>query len=537
MKTKILKRILAAIIAFSWIMMAPGFSSAVKKVRDLTKKQAPTKKQLKQNADPKTGGMGQNQSGEKIHKNKQAEQDQKNNQLEKFEDLLKKPLKTSLEKKDFVKTISDLAQKNSIQNHPQNIISKTISKLLELISDKDVACCAAEAVDDLINLTDWPKNCSKDEALKIISGLTGCFGNKSAEENATSAINGLASNNDWAKNCSEEEIFKILDVFGKFVGRCADKDALRNIVCAVSNLMYENDDIKECYRAKIPEMLNMFCECAKYESSQEDVACAIDSFMLQGLFSECLKSQSMQIVYILEMCTNGRSPYFVSSAIFEMASQGAFKDWFDIEILKMISRLNFCVLGDVLDGQEYVAKTISELAQRGLMSQILKKDMVDVTNLLAWLCEKGKADFMPDAAEAFRVLASNGLIDSFDKGDMLRITDALAKCAEGCKNSKKHVSRAILEFSKRNLLFSYSKEEIQNILNLIDFCAANQDAVENVSNAILVLAKKSLLKNFSKEEIFKISSKLSKYAVCDGACGKSVQETARFLNEIAGSKI
>ena len=109
--------------------------------------------------------------------------------------------------------ISDLIQKNSVQNHPQNIISKTISKLLELTHDKDVALEAAEAVDDLINLTDWAKNCSKDEALKAINDLTSCFGNKSVEENATSAINGLTSSNDWAKNCSKEEIFKILDVF------------------------------------------------------------------------------------------------------------------------------------------------------------------------------------------------------------------------------------------------------------------------------------------------------------------------------------
>lgn len=483
--------------------------------------------------------MRQNQSGKeiysaiKIHKNELVEKDQKNNELEKFEDLLEKPLKTSLEKKDFVRMISDLIQKNSLQNHPQNIISKTISKLLELTHDKDVALEAAEAVDDLINLTDWAKNCSKDEALKAINDLTSCFGNKSVEENATSAINGLTSSNDWAKNCSKEEIFKILDVFEKFVGKCVDKDALRNIVCAVSNLMYENDDIKECYRVKIPEILNMFCECAKYENSQEDVACALDSFIFQGLFGGFLKSQSMPVVYILEMCTNGRSPYFVSSAIFEMASQGAFKDWFDIEILKVISILNFCVLGDAPDGQEYVAKTISELAQRGLMSQILKKDMIDVTNLLARLCENGKTDYRQDAAEAFSSPASNGLIDSFDKGDMLRITDALAKCAGGCKNSKKHVARAILEFSKRNLLFSYSKEEIQNTLNLLDFCAENPDAVENVSNAVLVLAKRKLLKNFSKEEIFKISSKLSKYAVCGEACGQSVQETASFLSEIA----
>ncbi len=501
MKIKILKRILAAIIASSSIMMAPGFSSAVKKINDSTKKQFSTEKQLQQNADSKTDDMKQNQSGKKIysvmkiHKNKQLKQDQKKTELEKFEDLLEKPLKTSLEKKDFVKMISDLIQKNSIQNHPQNIISKTISKLLELIGEKDVALDAVEAVADLTNLT------------------------------------------DWAKNCSDEEIFKILDVFGEFVSKCADKDALRNVVCAVSNLMYENDDIKECYRTKIPEILNMFCECAKYESSQEDVACALDSFILQGLFSECLKDQSTQIVYILEMCTSDRSPYFVSSAIFEMASQGAFKGGDETEILKVISMLNFCVSGDALDGQEYVAKAISELAQSGLMSRILKNDMIDVTNLLARLCKNGKTDFRPDAVDAFRILASNGLIDSFDKWDMLRITDALADCAEGCKSSKKHVSRAILEFSKRNLLFSYSKEEIQNILNLLDFCAANQDAVESVSNAILVLAKKNLLKDFSKEEIFKISHKLSGYAVCNEACGRSVQETSSFLNEIAGSKI
>ena len=86
-------------------------------------------------------------------------------------------------------------------------------------------------------------------------------------------------------------------------------------------------------------------------------------------------------------------------------------------------------------------------------------------------------------------------------------------------------------------MFSYSKEEIQKTLNLLDFCAENPDAVENVSNAVLVLAKKNLLKDFSKEEIFKISSKLSEYAVCDEACGKSVQETASFLNEIADLKI
>ena len=108
---------------------------------------------------------------------------------------------------------------------------------MALIKDKDVDLDATEAVDDLINLTDWPKN------------------------------------------CFEEEIFEILDVFGEFVGNCADKDALKNIVCAVSNLMYENDDVRECYRTKIPETLNMFCECAKYESSQEDVACALDGFI------------------------------------------------------------------------------------------------------------------------------------------------------------------------------------------------------------------------------------------------------------------
>ena len=49
--------------------------------------------------------MRQNQSGKeiysaiKIHKNELVENDQKNNELEKFEDLLEKPLKTSLEKK------------------------------------------------------------------------------------------------------------------------------------------------------------------------------------------------------------------------------------------------------------------------------------------------------------------------------------------------------------------------------------------------------------------------------------------------------
>ena len=143
-----------------------------------------------------------------------------------------------------------------------------------------------------------------------------------------------------------------------------------------------------------------------------------------------------------------------------------------------------------------VQKQFLSWLKGGLMSQILKKDMIDVTNLLEWFCKNGKTDFRPDAANAFRFLASNGLIDSFYKEDMLRITDALAKCVEGFKNSKKYVSRAILEFSKRNLLFSYSKEEI-----------------------------------------FKISSKLLKYAVCDEACGKSVQETVGFLNEIVNLKI
>ena len=86
-------------------MMAPGFSSAVKKINDSTKKQFSIKKQSKQNANSKTKNMGQNQSGKKIYsviktdKNKQLKQDQKKTELEKFEDLLEKPLKTSLEKK------------------------------------------------------------------------------------------------------------------------------------------------------------------------------------------------------------------------------------------------------------------------------------------------------------------------------------------------------------------------------------------------------------------------------------------------------
>ena len=53
MKMKILRRILAAIIASSSIMMVPGGASAVKKISDSARKR------LKQNADSKTKNMGQ----------------------------------------------------------------------------------------------------------------------------------------------------------------------------------------------------------------------------------------------------------------------------------------------------------------------------------------------------------------------------------------------------------------------------------------------------------------------------------------------
>ena len=553
MKSKVIKKMLAALIAASTIIATPSLSIATKKLSKQNAKQSKnvgqtSKKKKKQNK----------RSTNNKNKNTKAINILYQNAWAKLESALKKSTYTSEEKIDLAQTINTVVEsgwadewnKASVYklieilsiciNEPaaKEYVAKAMinltscylvrqycktefSKMVQLLNilslDNDFKEQVAQSISNLTYnyLLKAPNEYDRKDILTIVNILFRSLDNEAAKTYIAKSV-GELSFLGFLENLTQDDILRLTNALINHQINTPELKA--NITFAIANLAFSHS-FTNYSPNQISKIINTLIECTDSLDAQKYFANAIVGLFDDTLFKQLSSSKIMQITNKLKECSNNSAAKkYVALAISRLAYYDLFKNYNDNEMSEIAKALVECASDE--EAKKHVAIAIANLEQDNFLKNYPKSEILKITDSILNFNDNMVYDDF-DKIDANDIglfifeLARKNLLNEYSDEEIAKIVDILiSRLYELPGETQEGVASAISKLASQGLLDKCCQEKITDILNALCNCIedGSDSAKKNVAEAIAQLAKRGVLKIYGYEEISEIFDFLDQLA-------------------------
>ena len=448
MKTKFLKRILAAIIASSAVLGTSGFSSATKYMPPKNKK---SQSSIESDGYDGTSSEEEEEEEEGYSMQESFSDDEEEDYEGKYDEY------PPYFENNFKEEKKVLGGENNVKNKAETISPKPqISKFEALLKN------SIKSDADRKKFANMVLRMSKVKSLK-----------DSIKFNLSNIVNQLDQCSDYEK------------------ARANIAGALRNF--AKKGLF---NGFKE---KQVNELIGILNKCAQIANARANVAGALRNFAKKGLFNGFEENQVNELIGILNDCAktaNARAN--VVYALMEFDQCGFLKGMEKEQIDALINILKQCAQTDKV--REITAFAFGEFIRNDFLSKCITQQISAISAALIE-CSKDE-NAKVNVSFSLRLLAKklveysrNGNARQKIKEAAVDLVDQLMKHAND-DALKWKISYIISIFSSNGLINGLSQDKILEIVNFLKSCAGDMDAKEFVASSIVSLASNHFLDSF-----------------------------------------
>ena len=486
MKTKILKRIFAAIIASSAVIGTSGFSSAVKR-------RPPKNNQSQSSIESDDYDGTSNDEGEEDEEGySMHESFSDDEELDYEEKHYEYPPYFENNPKEEKKVLGgeDNAKNKSETISPATQISEFEAFLKKPIkSDADRKKFANMVL--RMSKVKSLKDCIKSNLSKIMTQLALCSNYDKARKNVARALRNFAQKGLF-KKLEKEQVNELIDI----LNQCAQTDMARvNVAGALRNFA-QKGLFKE---GQVNELMGILNQCAQTGRARANVAETLGTFAGRGLFKGFEKKQIDALIDILNQCVQtSMARASVAETLGTFAQRGLFKGFEKEQIDGLIDILKQCAQTHKI--RNITAFVFGEFIQNDFLSKCTTQQ---VSAISAALIECSKAETAKsDVSYSLRLLADKLVKYSCDENVRPKIkevaVDLIGQLMKHANDGalKWKISYIISIFSSNGLINGLSEDNILEIVNFLKSCAGDRDAKEFVASSIASLASNHCLDFF-----------------------------------------
>ena len=551
MRIKILKKILAIMLAGAVGMATPGISVSVaasgKGKKSATKK-ATKKKKNKQKEEKK--------EDEKIEENKIEEEkvDFTLNSSEKFQigpiefinfaphintispaaeqedclkffglfGLLEKGLNNEQDTKDFVDifhkllTTTDFFEKFKEDNRLKFI--KSIQSLLQCHVTNETRRKIVQIIGEL-STKNLLKVFPKKDVQFFAEWIFKCPIDIDIKKDLSESLEKLITHHFWFISNQKAPISKLISVLEK----CMDVDEARKNVLEIIKTIIKDDIInsQNC-DCKILNIINILKNCENEEcDARKQIASLMDLKLVFANPDSYSKDDILIMVQILDECSNSDdAKQFVAAAIEKLIRREFLKNFYKNDINIILQILNKCSDSD--DAGQFVASCISALSNANLLSRHTRREEISfIFNILkkSSTLEIAKCP----VADAILLLAVKDLFKEYDEKSLL--LDLLNDCLIDKQSARFSLSAITILSTGTAFITDNEKTSLRHIKKIFSF-------EKNSAEIFKVLEKSIELLNFEPQVAYAIFM-LAKENFFDGCGLNDVKALVNILEKCA----
>ena len=489
MKTKFLKRILAAIIASSAVLGTSGFSSATKYMPPKNKK---SQSSIESDGYDGTSSEEEEEEEEGYSMQESFSDDEEEDYEGKYDEY------PPYFENNFKEEKKVLGGENNVKNKAETISPKPqISKFEALLKN------SIKSDADRKKFANMVLRMSKVKSLKdsikfnlsnIVNQLDQCSDYEKARANIAGALRNFAKKGLF-NGFKEKQVNELMHILNK----CAKTaNARKNVAGAISKFAQKGlfNGFKE---KQVNELIGILNKCAQIANARANVAGALRNFAKKGLFNGFEENQVNELIGILNDCAktaNARAN--VVYALMEFDQCGFLKGMEKEQIDALINILKQCAQTDKV--REITAFAFGEFIRNDFLSKCITQQISAISAALIE-CSKDE-NAKVNVSFSLRLLAKklveysrNGNARQKIKEAAVDLVDQLMKHAND-DALKWKISYIISIFSSNGLINGLSQDKILEIVNFLKSCAGDMDAKEFVASSIVSLASNHFLDSF-----------------------------------------
>ena len=504
MRIKILKKVLAVMLAGAVAVATPGLSVSVVasgKGKKSAAKKATKKKKNKQKEEKKEDEKieGNKIEGEKIdfisnssekfqlgfidfdpHINSissTAEQEDGS----KFVELLEKGLNNEQDTKDFVNifhkllTTTNFFEKFKEDNRLKFI--KSIQWLLQCHVTDENKGKIVQIIGEL-SAKNLLKVFSKKDVQFVAEWILKCPIDNNIKKDLSEALEKLITHDFWPKSNQKAPISKLINVLEK----CLDVDEAReNVLKIIKAIINDNIINSQNCGCEVSNIINILKNCETEEvDARNQIASLIDLKLFFSSPDFYSRDDILIMVQILDECSNSdNARQFVADAIKKLIERKFLKNFYKNDINIILQILNKCSDSD--DARQSVASCISDLSSADLLSSHTKREDIGfIFNILKKCSTLESAKCSVSAS--ISLLAAKDLFKKYDEKFLL--FDLLNDCLMDEQSARFSLSAITVLCTGTAFIIDNEKTSSRRIEKIFSF--------EKHSTEIFKLFKKSI---------------------------------------------
>ena len=350
MQIKIIKKILAVMIVASTISTTPILTSACPP-KNGAKEKSCQKNESENNPDKTQAANSKMFVITKPEANKQPTIGEKNqsqnvvknpldDDIQKMNDILSKPLHSELERRFFVQTIKNLSKYCFFKDWAKTKVDNILITLRSCLISQDLHPDIATIISYMIEVGCF-EGLPKNKISGLLNSLAQCAYSAVDKKNVLVVISSLVKSK-FLENSSSEMIFNVVCILGE-----CSRDLGNGIhVAIIMKYLASGGYFKAYNQNQIHTVLSILNNCAKDDFAKREVADAIKYLIDLKNF----QNQSLELVDILDKCSanSGQSAGIFSSgkavvlAISRLVECGCFEECSQASASKIMNILLRC---------------------------------------------------------------------------------------------------------------------------------------------------------------------------------------------------
>ena len=517
MRIKILKKVLAIMIAGSMVVATPGLSMSViasgKEKKSATNKKTAKKKNSKKGAkkenrkeeeksktdfDPTSLENFRIESIESIdfeaHDSNTSDASKQEN-ISKFVELLKKGINNEQDTRNFVDIFHKLLTTTNFFEKYKDVnplnSAKFIKILLKCQLTDEIKAKIVQIIDMLAS-----KNLlqvfSKQDVQFVAEWIFNCPIDNNIKKDLLKALLNLLKHSFWFQSNQKEPISNML----RFLKQCFDdQETKKNILEIIKTLLDKEFINTQNCGSQIVELTNILKNCESQECDvRKQVASLINSKLSLSNPDNLGKDTISLMVRILSECSNSSDARpLVLDSVEKLTNQKFLKDSRKNETTILLNILNKCK--DDSNAKKRVTASVEKLISQNLLINFSKDEIITLLIMLRKCIDS--SDAQEFVAASIQKLIKQKLLKDFDKNEIKALLNILFKCKDS-KNAKQFIADSIGNLIGQNLLNKFCEGDINDLLIILKNCVDSSDAKEFIAASIKVLICHKL---FYKNEI------------------------------------
>ena len=525
MKTKILKRIFAAIIASSAVIGTSGFSSAVKR-------RPPKNNQSQSSIESDDYDGTSNDEGEEDEEGySMHESFSDDEELDYEEKHYEYPPYFENNPKEEKKVLGgeDNAKNKSETISPATQISEFEAFLKKPIkSDADRKKFANMVL--RMSKVKSLKDCIKSNLSKIMTQLALCSNYDKARKNVARALRNFAQKGLF-KKLEKEQVNELIGILDK----CAQTDMARANVAGALRNFAQKGLFKE---GQVNELMGILNQCAQTGRARANVAETLGTFAGRGLFKGFEKEQIDGLIDILKQCAQTHKIRNITAFVFGEFIQNDFLSKCTTQQVSAISAaLIECskaetAKSDVSYSLRLLADKLVKYSCDENVRPKIKEVAVDLIGQLMKHANDGALKWK--ISYIISIFSSNGLINGLSEDNILEIVNFLKSCA-GDRDAKEFVASSIASLASNHCLdfFKGQPEKLLTLVEILDKCFKPE--ASDIENKEFVYIKRKVANSIKNLLLGKVkglgNAELSHNISCFFKDPKS-ENSQKFLDQL-----